>query len=410
MPRARNPFTIYPKHRFSKSGKKSTIYYYSLNRECGLPPNICDEEQRKSTGKRTKGAAFEWVLKERIPELQTVAKKQEIGTTLREYLDPFYVPGRCPHMARLAADRRPMSIRWADDQRSRLKRLIFKDPIAGIPIAELSPGDFEDWKQRVIDDFGPRTVNMALSAVKAAFAEGLHRGDIRFDPTQVVSKIKEDSKEQGIYSIAELRRIFIQEPELWNYPKAYNGNENGKITNLMVFAYAFLFATTGERPGALLKLRWQDVGSDEIEFRPEILKTGAARVVPLIPAVTETMGRLRDERNRTADENFVFTYPSGAPVQYSWYRENWERMMVTSKLPECDDSGLKRVPYSFKHSLVTHLVDEGADPVFVREYVGHSHGGGAGGRGLTRVQARYKRRQAEKLKSEILPFVEKIFR
>jgi len=81
--------------------------------------------------------------------------------------------------------------------------------------------------------------------------------------------------------------------------------------------------------------------------------------------------------------------------------------MKRAGFPEKDAEGRKRVPYSLKHSLITHLIDAGADEVLVREFVGHSHGYGTS-RILTRVQATYKHRQAERLR-EILPWVERIY-
>ena len=313
-------------------------------------------------------------------------------------------------MSRLESDGKPITFRWAQDQRSRLDRLVVEDPLAAIPVSDLTPGHIEDWKKRQrLKGNGFRTINLTLSALKACFAEGLHRGDLAYDPTQVVGKIREETKAHGIYSIAELRRIFLEEPVVWDYPENYHGTECGKISNLMVYSFAFLFATTGERPRALLQLKWGDIGAGEVTFRQETLKTSAARTVPLIPRSTTLIEDLRDDGLRVADDDWVFGYSSGDPLQYTWYRKAWERMMEAAKLPERDQEGLKRVPYSLKHSLVTHLVDEGADPVFVREYVGHSHGSGIAPRQITRVQARYKRRQAEKLKSEVLPFVWRIF-
>ena len=417
MPRIKRPFYVYPREIPRENGKKNIVYYYCINTPSGLPPDVCAKEQRKSTGMKSKGKAEQWILQERIPQLQAEVKHREedevianLPPTLGEWLTPFYLPGFCPHLARLESDGKPVTYRWANDQRGRLDRLVVEDPIAKIPVAELTPGHIEDWKKRRrLKGNGPRTINLTLSALKACFAEGLHRGELSYNPTQVVGKIREETKAHGIYSMPELRRIFLDEPELWDYPENYHGNAEGVVSNLMVYTFAFLFATTGERPRALLQLKWVDVGDGEISFRPEILKTSAARTIPLISRVKDLLEELRDDGVRVADDDWVFGYSSGDPLQYTWYRKAWERMMTTAKLPEIDTEGLKRVPYSLKHSLVTHLIDEGADPVFVREYVGHSHGTGIEPRRLTRVQARYKRRQAEKLKTEVLPFVERIF-
>ncbi len=136
MARAQLPFYVYQNKR--KDVKtRGGVWYYSISRVSGLPNDICEREHRKSTGKRRKSDAVEWLLNERIPELEHEAANrvdQRNDLPLREYLDPFYIPGICPHLARLEADRRKVSVRWIVDQRSRLKRLVFNDEISQIGI------------------------------------------------------------------------------------------------------------------------------------------------------------------------------------------------------------------------------------------------------------------------------------
>ena len=248
MARAQLPYKVYPKRRTTKSGKKTVVYYYSLNPDCGLPREVCEDEQRKSTGKRRKSDAVECILKERIPELQATVEKESAPQSLGEWLTPFYLPGFCPHLARLESDGKPVTYRWAKDQRGMLDRLIVEDPIAKIPVAELTPGHIEDWKKRRrLKGNGPRTINLALSALKACFAEGLHRGDLTYDPTQVVGRIREETKAHGIYSIPELRKMFLEESEIWDYPENYHGNAEGVVSNFMVYTPS-LFSS--RRPGS----------------------------------------------------------------------------------------------------------------------------------------------------------------
>lgn len=82
-------------------------------------------------------------------------------------------------------------------------------------------------------------------------------------------------------------------------------------------------------------------------------------------------------------------------------------MMKALELPANDSGGRRRTPYSFKDSLITHLMDSGADEVLVREYVGHSHGYGQN-RILTPVQSRYKHARVERMR-ELLPAIGGLF-
>jgi integrase len=419
MARRRQPFTVYPKKVTKKNGKKSVTYYYSLNPECGLPENVCAGEQRKSTGQRTKGAAVEWVLTERIPELKEQAEHVECPkVTLRQFLEPYFLYDSCPHVQRLVTDRKAPTQRYIWDQRRRIERLVFDDEISSIDVHELRPGHFEDWKARCASAlkeestqrlYGDRTINQTLTALKICFNEGIHRGEIDFNPVQLVGKIREEPEDFGIYSIDELRRIFILEPEVWFYSEEYLGNQNAAPDNLLVLTHAMLFATTGERPGSLLKLRWDDFLGDRLNLRSDILKIRASRYIPLIPAVQKLLADQKSVAQFTSEDDFIFANnQTGEELSYTWYRNSWERMMKQSELPVLDPDGRRRVPYSFKHSLITHLIDNGADELLVAQLVGHSAASGITRR-LTRVQERYKSRQYETLVARLVPYVLKIF-
>jgi integrase len=150
-------------------------------------------------------------------------------------------------------------------------------------------------------------------------------------------------------------------------------------------------------------LRWQDIEEDALVF--EKTKTQReGRRVPVVPAVREALRNL--DASRTPD-GYIFGYENGARRTRTWYRKRFLVMMKKGGFPALDAEGRKRVPYSFKHSLITHLVDGGADEVLVREYVGHSHGGGRT-RVLTRTQAAYKHTQTERLRL-LLPEIEGLY-
>jgi integrase len=413
MGRMKGPFVLYSRKIKRANGKILNRWYYSLNPECGLPISICQKEHRKSTGKGTRNAAIDWLVSERIPQLKLEMqsmKNEPAKVTLKDFLNPFYIPGMCPHMNRKKADGNPISERFAIDQRRRLERYIFTDHICELELNQIRPGDVEDWKQRLLHNkVGIRTINLSLSALRASLREGIHRGDLNYDPTQIVSKIKDESSSYGIFSVEELKYLFVDSPNLWNYTENNHGSRfSGQFRNDLAFAHALLFASSGERPSALLEIRWSDLSDGQLLFRKEILKTGATRTIPLLPRLWELLESIRKNGIYTSNDDYVFSTSSGVRFTRTWYRKTYERMLRNSKLPILDPQGNKRVFYSFKHSLITHLIDAGADELFVREYVGHSHSYGQE-RVLTRVQSVYKQRQTDKLAVEVLPYVENIF-
>jgi integrase len=128
------------------------------------------------------------------------------------------------------------------------------------------------------------------------------------------------------------------------------------------------------------------------------------RVVPLPGTLIKALKVHQERSIRIGLEDYIFCYDSGEPVTYTFFRKRYDNMFERLKLPERDPDGGRRTPYSLKVSLETHLIDAGADPVHVREYMGHAHT--MGNRTLTSVQARYKRRQASILRESLLPYIE----
>jgi integrase len=336
--------------------------------------------------------------------------------TLRVFLEPFFIWGKCPHIERRLTDKKSYSARFAADQRARLENYVLSDPIAGKRISEIAPGDIEDLKARLSGKkVGTRTINLTLSALSAAFGEQLHRQGTRrvieFNPVRLVGRIAEEPEDRGVFSRVELVRMFSS-PSAWGYDPAHIGTAGTPgVIEFRAFAFAYLFASTGERPGTILRCTWADLDGDLLTFRQTKTKKGKQaeleRTIPLTASAVRHLERVREESVRISPADPIFCADDGEPPSYTWFRKRFHHMMDSLKLPELDEEGRKRVPYSLKYTLETHLLEAGADEILLREYMGHSHGSGTS-RVLTRAQARYKKRRIERLR-ELLPEIEALF-
>lgn len=333
------------------------------------------------------------------------APPQPEVVTLEQFLAPYFLPGLCPHIGRVLADGGRYSIKWAKDQRKRLERYVLTDPIAQMPVADLRPGHIEDFKQRLRShNLSYRTMNLVLSALKTALREGYHRGDLDRDPTTGVGQVRGKPKETGIFSLEEMRRI-LQDPSLCAADPHYKGNQKGKSPDEAAYLFFFLCAVTGERPSAILELRWRNLQGDVLTF--ERTKTTEGRSVPLIRRAVELLQHFQEGALRVAPDDYIFSYDDGSRYQQTWYKKRFLTLMKKGGFPETDSEGRRRIPYSLKHSLITHLLDAGVDEILIREYVGHSHGYGFA-RVLTPAQSRYRHRQLDRLR-EILPEIEVLY-
>jgi integrase len=108
--------------------------------------------------------------------------------------------------------------------------------------------------------------------------------------------------------------------------------------------YNFLIcALVGERPDAILSLRWRNADGDMLFF--ESTKTRQeGRCVPVVPIVREALEKLRSASVSAPPEGFIFGYEDGSRCTRTWYRKRFLAAMKAASLPALDSEGRKRVP------------------------------------------------------------------
>lgn len=332
--------------------------------------------------------------------------EREDGPTLRVYLEPYYTD-QCPRCTRLATDGRPVTDRHRSQQRKRLEHHVFPDPVSTIPVRNIRPRDIEDWKARqVAMGTGARTINATLTALSAAFSEGLYRDEVSSNPVAPVSAVRQLTQEGfGVFTPAELAKMFVKEPESWGYDGG-SGKRAGADWRPAV-AFGLIIATVGERPSAILRVNWGHYDGETIAFPRVKDRRKNHRVVPLTSHTIAALDAWKSDHKRTAPADPIFGYDAGGRMGQTWFAGRFARMMERLELPKYDAYGGKRVPYSLKYTLETELIDRGANPSLVRDLMGHSHQRGAPETILTPVQARYRRQRADKIR-ELLPVIESI--
>jgi integrase len=329
---------------------------------------------------------------------------------MSEYLEPFFDPDTCPWVSRQRTDGRDPDLRRLADRKSRLKRLVINDELGRMVTTEIKPRDIEDWKRRLRENgTGARTVNLVISDLRTAIRESLHAQDgaFQFDPLSTVSRVREETTSRGALTKDQVKTLM--DSANWDY------NEDARLKKAdreertaKAHLFALLMFTTGERPKAIESLRWEDVDLDDGSVRYRDTKTRAARgrFVPLTTSAIDAFRRVQDLSVRINPVDYVFCNTGGERLLYQgWFRrKRWQRAATAAKIPEHDVEGNRITPYSLKYTVISLLLDDGADELLVRELVGHSHTYGSS-RVLTPAQSRYKRRKAERLR-DLLPMIE----
>ncbi len=137
-------------------------------------------------------------------------------------------------------------------------------------------------------------------------------------------------------------------------------------------AFRLLFYT-GLRIGEVLTLRWSDVDLQDrlllvrrgLSAGQETLPKGRRhRFVPLPTPATQTLARLADRDDYTGPDDYVLANRLGRRLDPSALRRRYKR--------GCEAAGLRPVRLHGLRHAAGSLIARTADPVFVRDFLGHA--------------------------------------
>ncbi|WP_261226244.1 tyrosine recombinase XerC [Ancylothrix sp. D3o] len=134
----------------------------------------------------------------------------------------------------------------------------------------------------------------------------------------------------------------------------------------------FLFGT-GCRTGEVIGLQWKHFNDDcSVAWIGESLsrgirketKTGQARDIPMTPYLQQMLISRRPVEFNPDD--LVFPAPQGGAIDDHNFRNRaWKPVLDELRIPY-------RKPYTTRHTLVSHALEKGMNPVNVAELTGHN--------------------------------------
>ena len=377
MPRQPEPFIL-------KLRGSSPFFYYKL----------AEWTAYKTTGCKTKVDAMKVVQK--AIEFEN---KMHLEDTFRHYADPYFQWDTCPRIMRRLAEGKSIGETHVKKSRAWLEKHIFlDDTFCELKMSDIRRADVLDLRQRLIAmGTGTNTINKCIATVKTIMSEAYFREEIERDPGSRIGSLNYEKKEKGILTKGELGGLFSEIP--------------GPFTNLRAYCVFNLAAKTGMRCGEVLALTW-----DAIDFAGEIIdvreawkthyikglpKSNRKRQIPVVPGIMASLERLNEESIRIATTDLIFCYEDGTRLGPTWWRKSFQRALKKAKITKNDVT-----PHSLRHSLNSHLLAAGCDPVKVRAYMGWTDNVRAPV--LTPVQAGYTHWPADHLK-DLLPPINEIF-
>lgn len=233
-------------------------------------------------------------------------------------------------------------------------------------LQELNPGtdvdevvytDIRSWIIHLVDsDISNRTINRKIASLKAYY-KFIQRIEVRdSNPLAYHQPLKVNVKVNVPFSQKEMTAAFDQ---------PVNSSDFNSVRNLLIVG---LLYATGIRRAELISL---DKAAVQIASRKiRVLGKGnKERLVPLLPWCVELIKdylHLRKEVPNAEERSNLLLTEKGKPIYPSMvYR-------VVQDTFEKVSGKQTKSPHIIRHTFATHLLDEGADLLAIKELLGHA--------------------------------------
>ena len=228
---------------------------------------------------------------------------------------------------------------------------------SSVGVDEVTYANIRYWIVHLVDSgISNRTINRKVASLKAYFSFIQRIGIRSSNPLAYHHPLKANVKVRVPFSQKEMTKAFDQ---------AVDFSDFNAVRNLLIVG---LLYATGIRRAELIGL---EKASTEIEGkRIRVLGKGnKERLVPLLPWCVELLKDylvLREEvPNASQVPNLLLT-EKGKPIYpslvYRVVKETFEK--VSGKQTQS--------PHIIRHTFATHLLDEGADLMTIKELLGHA--------------------------------------
>ncbi len=208
------------------------------------------------------------------------------------------------------------------------------------------------------EKYSARSVARKLAALRALCKYLIREDAIQTNPTLNIASPKLQRKLPDYLSLDEVKAL-LQLPDL------------NTLEGIRDFLILELFYATGMRVSELANLRLENLRFDENVIRIRG-KGNKIRIVPMGARVRQDVQRYLDKRQQQEKaavefKDYIFVKDNKEPFtrsQIAYVVRNYVKRVASSE---------KAHPHALRHTFATHLLNEGADLMSVKELLGHAN-------------------------------------
>ncbi|HNV36704.1 MAG TPA: site-specific integrase [Rectinema sp.] len=268
-----------------------------------------------------------------------------------DYVESFWTSSSCYVKERALVLKKPLSAYYVKMNHDDVGRHIRPFPgFRKLTLNDLTPGHIRDWMRWAAEKgLSARRINAVLQSMRVAVRYAVSREELLRDPFAKIAEVKEEIKEKGILTPAEVSLLINR-----------NGNDDPRI-----YLGILLGVFCGLRRGEVRGLQWGDVDLNQRIIHVnhnyvdnEGIKTPkckSMRSVPIPRAVYSAFNAVRTVSPYLASDDFVlFNFLSrDIPVSMNFFRAGLCSVLESIGIKK-EAQKLRNITFhSLRHTFVT---------------------------------------------------------
>jgi integrase len=246
-------------------------------------------------------------------------------------------------------------------------------------------------EKRMKENVSPRTINLDVIGLRVVLKRALSDGIIQRLPTEGLRPLKTSTPKRPLFTTADLDKLCNAAFET---RKDKDGKTVPVTENARQFVdYVRLMAFCGARRNEALRLRWDDVDSDNAQLTIGAegdTKNRSARVVDFNPKLKAHLADMK--KRRAPDVQWLFPSPQRGEkdIAAKSFRESLSLVRKQAEMPHFNF-------HDCRHHFISMCVMSGVDFMTIAAWVGHRDGGVLIGKVYGHLANEHRKAMAERV-------------